>query len=90
MTAHSNHANPFFQQQLAALTSNFMSMGFNRLTASHKALAQLSEIVSQQARVVGYVNAFWVMSMLVAVLAPIVFLLRKPSKAEEAAAAGAH
>lgn len=90
LTAHTNHANPFFQNWLNSTTNNFIAQGYNHTTATHKALAQLSATVTQQAAVVGYVNSFWIMGMIVLLLAPIVFLLRKPSATEEAAAAGAH
>jgi hypothetical protein len=40
--------------------------------------------------VMSYVNAFWLMSVIVACLVPVVFIMRNPTKAEEKASAGAH
>ena len=42
LTAHTNHANPFFERQLNAMTQNFIAMGASASEASHRALAQLS------------------------------------------------
>jgi DHA2 family multidrug resistance protein len=90
MTAHTFHASPFFERQLSALTSQFTSMGFNHTISQHKALARLLGIIGQQAIVRSYLNAFWALAFVVGCLTPLVLLLRKPSAADEAAAAGAH
>ena len=60
------------------------------LSKHHKALAQLSATVDLQATVLGYVHAFWLMSVGVACLIPLVSLPEKPGKADETAAAKAH
>jgi DHA2 family multidrug resistance protein len=65
-------------------------MGLSRSVSYRKALAQLAGVIAQQAVVVSYVNAFWVMACVVGCLTPLVLLLRKPSAEEEAAAARAH
>jgi MFS transporter, DHA2 family, multidrug resistance protein len=85
MSAHTNHANPFFEQQLSGISSSFRAMGFPSTQASHKALAQMSQTLDQQASVLSYVNAFWILAMSVACLIPLVFILKKPGKAESAA-----
>jgi MFS transporter, DHA2 family, multidrug resistance protein len=90
MSAHTNHANPFFEHQLAGITTSFTAMGFPSAQATQKALAQMSQTVDQQASVLSYVNAFWLMAVAVACLIPLVFLLKKPSKADEESTAHAH
>ena len=60
------------------------------LSKHHQALAQLSATVDIQATVLGYVHAFWLMSVAVACLIPPVSLLQKPSKSYETAGAKAH
>jgi MFS transporter, DHA2 family, multidrug resistance protein len=90
LVAHTNHANPFFQRELDGLTGRFTAMGYSKLSAAQKALAQLSGGVDRQAMVMSYVNAFWLMSVVVACLVPLVFIMRNPTKAEEKASAGAH
>jgi hypothetical protein len=78
LTAHTNHSTPFFERQLALLIGSFRATGSHAIEASHKALAQLSATVDLQATVLGYVNAFWLMSVAVACLIPF---SRSPAKA---------
>ena len=60
------------------------------LSKHYQALAQLSATVDLQATVLGYVHAFWLMSVAVAGLIPLVSLPQKPGKADETAAVKAH
>lgn len=90
LTSHTNHSNPFFEQRFKAMIDSFMREGFNHWTATHKAMAQISSIVTQQAIVASYVNAFWIMSVMVLLLAPLVVVLRKPRPSERGEASSAH
>ncbi|HZD46898.1 MAG TPA: hypothetical protein VE109_12545, partial [Acidobacteriaceae bacterium] len=90
LVAHTTHANPFFQQQLDAVTQSFKAMGMGAAEASHKALAQLSAQVDLQANVLGFVNAFWVMGLLVLCLVPLPFIMRRPSREETRAGTAVH
>ena len=90
LTAHTNHANPFFERQLNAMTQNFVAMGASASEASHRALAQLSAQVDLQANVLGFVNAFWVLGLLVMFLIPLPFIMRRPSPEEAKASAAIH
>ena len=90
LTAHTNHANPFFERQLQAMTQNFIAMGASSSEASHRALAQLSAQVDLQANVLGFINAFWMLGFLVLFLIPLPFLMRRPSAEEAKATAAAH
>ena len=90
LTSHTNHANPFFERELSGLTQNFMAMGASATEASHRALAQLSAQVDQQASVLGFVNAFWVLGLLVLFLVPLPIIMKRPSAEEAKAGAAAH
>ena len=90
LTAHTNHANPFFERQLNAMTQNFIAMGAGASEASHRAMAQLSAQVDLQANVLGFVNSFWVLGFLVMLLVPLPFIMRRPSPEEAKATAAAH
>jgi DHA2 family multidrug resistance protein len=90
LTAHTNHANPFFERLLSAMTQNFVAMGASASEASHRALAQLSAQVDLQANVLGFVNSFWVLGFLVMLLVPLPFIMRRPSPEEAKATAAAH
>ena len=90
LTAHTNHANPFFERQLNAMTQNFIAMGASTSDASHRALAQLSAQIDLQSNVLGFVNSFWALGMLILLLVPLPFIMRRPSPEEAKAAAAAH
>jgi DHA2 family multidrug resistance protein len=90
LTAHTNHANPFFERMLNGMTQNFISRGLDASEASHRALAQLAAQVDLQSNVLGFVNSFWVMGVVVLFLIPLPFIMRKPSTEEAKASAAAH
>jgi DHA2 family multidrug resistance protein len=90
LTAHTNHANPFFERQLHGLTQNFIAMGSAPEEASHRALAQLSAQVNLQANVLSFASSFWVLGCIVLMLTPLPFFMRRPSAAEAKATAAAH
>ena len=90
LTAHTNHANPFFERMLNGMTQNFISRGLDASQASHRALAQLAAQVDLQSNVLGFVNSFWVMGVVVLFLIPLPFIMRKPSTEEAKASAAAH
>jgi DHA2 family multidrug resistance protein len=90
LTAHTNHANPFFERQLQAMTQNFIAMGASPSQASHRALAQLSAQVNLQSNVLSFANSFWILGFLILFLVPLPFLMRRPSPEEAKATAAAH
>jgi len=90
LSAHTTSANPFFTRQLNGMTHSFMTMGMSASEATHRALAQLSAQVDLQASVLAFKNAFWVLGILVLLLVPLPFIMRRPSPDEAKAAAAAH
>jgi MFS transporter, DHA2 family, multidrug resistance protein len=90
LTAHTNHANPFFQAQLDAMAAGLRASGVAASEASHRALAQLSAQIDLQANVLGFVNAFWMMGCAVLFLVPLPFIMRRPKPEEAKASAGMH
>jgi DHA2 family multidrug resistance protein len=90
LTAHTNHANPFFERQFQDMMQHFMAMGASRTEASHRALAQLSAQVDLQSSVLSFANSFWVLGFIILFLIPLPFLMRRPSPAEAKESAAAH
>lgn len=90
MTTHTNHANPFFERQLAGMTQNFKAMGMGASEASHRALAQLSSQIDLQSNVLGFVSAFWVLGLMVLLLVPLPFIMRRPNPEETKASVATH
>ena len=90
LTEHTNLSNLFFERQLNAITQGLVASGVGLTEASHRALAQLSAQVDLQSTVLGFVNAFWVLGLVVLLLTPLPFIMKRPSKQEAEAAAAAH
>jgi MFS transporter, DHA2 family, multidrug resistance protein len=90
LTTHTNHANPFFERQINGMTQALKAVGVGTVEASHRALAQLSAQVDLQANVLGFVNAFWLLGLLVMFLVPLPFIMRRPSREEAEASAAVH
>jgi DHA2 family multidrug resistance protein len=88
--AHTNHGNPFFERQLNAIAASLRASGISAAEASHRALAQISAQMDLQASVLGFVNAFWLMGLVVLFLVPLPFIMRRPSPEEAKASAAAH
>ena len=65
------------RQMLAGLASRFHSAGSDSYTASRKALAALSRIVQQQASMLAFVEAFWIMGVIFLAMVPFIFLMRR-------------
>ena len=72
------------------MTQSLKAMGVGASEASHRALAQLSSQVNLQANVLGFVNAFWLLGLLLLFLVPLPFIMRRPSPEEAKASAALH
>lgn len=90
LTAHTNHANPFFERQLQGMTQHFIGLGASPPDATHRALAQLSGEVNLQASVLSFANSFWVLGVIVLMLVPLPFLMKRPSPEEAKETAAVH
>jgi DHA2 family multidrug resistance protein len=90
LTAHTNHANPYFELQLRGMTHNLAATGAGPAEASHRALAQLSAQVDLQSSVLSFANSFWVLGFVILFLIPLPFIMRRPSAAEAKETAAMH
>ena len=81
--SHTSHANSNFSQFLSGLKHLFLQQGYDAATAAEKALALAYQTVQQQASALSFVNSFWVMSVVVACLTPLPFLMRRPRPGEQ-------
>ena len=81
--AHTNHANGNFQQFLHGLQNLFLAQGYDAVTAAEKALALAYQSIQQQASALSFVNSFWVMSVVIACLTPLPFIMRRPRPGEQ-------
>ncbi len=81
--AHTSQANGNFQQFLHGLESLFLAQGYDAVTAAKKALALAYQVIQQQASALSFVNSFWIMSVVVACLTPLPFIMRRPRPGEQ-------
>jgi DHA2 family multidrug resistance protein len=81
--SHTSHGDPNFEHWIAGLKALFVSQGYDAATAAHKALALAYQVVHAQASALSFENSFWVMSLVIACLAPLPFLMRRPKPGEQ-------
>ena len=72
------------------MTANLQASGLSAHEASHRALAQFSGSVQQQAGVLSFQGAFWVMGFTVMFLIPLPFIMKRPNRKEMKDTAGLH
>jgi DHA2 family multidrug resistance protein len=82
LATHTSHGDPNFEQSIAAIKAAFVSQGYDAATAAPKALALACHTVQAQANAVSFQSSFWVMSLIVACLAPLPFVMRRPKPGE--------
>jgi DHA2 family multidrug resistance protein len=76
--AHTSRSDSNFQAMLSGLKGMFVSQGFDPVTAAHKATAMVYGIIQGQAAALSFKNSFWTMSLIVAFLIPLPFIMRRP------------
>ena len=81
--SHTSHGDFNFQQLLNGLQRVFLSQGYDTVTATKKAMAMAYQTVQQQASALSFENSFWVMSLIVACLTPLPFIMRRPRPGEQ-------
>jgi DHA2 family multidrug resistance protein len=90
LAAHLHHGNPFFDRYLSALQQSAILGGSGAANAGQHALAQLQQLVDAQANVLAYISAFFVLGVIVALLIPLPFLMKRPSPEEMTVSQGMH
>ena len=85
--AHTNELGRFINQfnlaaqsMYRAMVAGFMSKGMDQATASKQAYAGLWGMVQQQAAMMSYLDAFFLLSVMFICCVPLIFLMRKPTK----------
>ena len=64
--------------------------GISAADAGQHSLAQLQQLVDAQASVLAFISAFFVLGVIVALLIPLPFLMKRPMPGEIAASQGMH
>jgi DHA2 family multidrug resistance protein len=87
--SHTSMGDKNFSQYLNGLTATFVSQGYDAATAAQKALAMAYFTVQSQANALSFKNSFYVMSVVIACLSPLPFIMRRP-KVGQGRAPAAH
>jgi len=90
LASHLHRGNVFFDRYISALQQSAINAGSSVTDAGHRSLAQLQQIVDAQANVLAYISAFFVLGIIVALLVPLPFLMKRPSLEDMAASQGMH
>ena len=75
---------PAYTHFLDATQAALMHLGQNADTASRLATGQAWQTMLRQASMLSYQNAFWVLSVTIACLIPLPFVMRQPPKVQNA------
>ena len=87
--ARTSHGDPNFESMLATYKDLFLSQGFDAVVSTKKALALAYQTIQAQASALSFKNSFYVMSMIVLMLVPLPFVMRRPPRGAKRAM-GAH
>ena len=90
LVSHLHRGNAVFDRYLAELQQSAIRTGVGAANAGQHSLAQLQQIVDGHANVLAFISAFFVLGVIVALLVPLPFLMKRPSKEEMAASQGVH
>ena len=90
LASHLHHGNFFFDRYLSALQQAAIRSGSSAAEAGHRSLAQLQQMVDAQANVLAFISAFFVLGVIVALLVPVPFLMKRPTNEDMAASQGMH
>ncbi|HEV2500303.1 MAG TPA: DHA2 family efflux MFS transporter permease subunit [Terriglobia bacterium] len=86
LVAHLNPSNPKFTSLLSALQNHFHQEGASLSTANHQAMGALYFMVQHQASVLSYLDSFRILAFLFVIVAPLVWIMRKPRFKRQAGA----
>jgi len=90
LVSHLHHGNFFFDRYVSALQQAAIRSGSGVAASGRVALAQLQQVVDAQANVLAYISAFFVLGVIVALLIPLPFLMKRPTPEDLAASQGIH
>jgi DHA2 family multidrug resistance protein len=81
--AHTGRGDVNFEQWMNGLIGAFVAQGYDMATATQKGLALAYATIQAQAGTLSFQSSFWIMSIIVACLSPLPFIMRRPKPGEE-------
>jgi len=80
LAANINPYNPAAQTALANAKAAMMAQGMDAVTATKQAYAMLYGMVQQQAAMMSYVDAFFLLAVMFISCLPLIFFMKRPTK----------
>ena len=78
LSSHLSPGNPYTQSTLQGMASTLQARGFSPADALHKAYGLLQANFFRQASMLAYIDNFWLLGVAILVMAPLVFLMKRP------------
>jgi DHA2 family multidrug resistance protein len=87
LAEHVYGGNSALQQMLAGAKASLMANGYSATDAARRAWAMVDGMVQQQASMLAFNDAFWILGMMFLLIAPAIFLMRsnKPGSGDTTA-----
>ncbi|MBZ5532041.1 MAG: DHA2 family efflux MFS transporter permease subunit [Acidobacteriia bacterium] len=80
LTEHVTRSNPAAVTMLQNIKAGLMAAGADAATATRQAYAAVFGMVQQQAAMQSYIDAFFLLAILFAVVMPLVLIMKRPTK----------
>ena len=80
LSGHMNEGNPRFRQMIDGLTATLRNQGLSPADAAHQAYARAAALLQQQAATLAYTDVVSGLAIIVACLAPLCFIMKRPPK----------
>jgi DHA2 family multidrug resistance protein len=90
MSANLQPGNPRFQQMLDGMTATLHSQGVNAAEATRQAYARMEFMVQQQAAALAFTDVVSGLALVVLILTPLAFVMKKPPKGAPRTEAAPH
>ena len=90
LASHLHYGNVFFDGYLSALRQSAILTGTSVAAAGRQSLAHLQQLVDAQANILAFISTFFVLGVIVALLIPLPFLMKRPTAEEMASSQGMH
>jgi MFS transporter, DHA2 family, multidrug resistance protein len=80
LSGNMNASNPRYRQMVDGLTATLHSQGLSMADAAHQAHGRVAALLQQQATTLAYGDVVSVMAVVVGLLAPLAFIMKRPPK----------
>jgi len=90
LVSHLHRSNVFFDRLMGGLREAAICNGSSVADSHQRSLAQLQQIVDSQANVLAFISAFFVLGIIVALLIPLPFFMKRPSAEDMAVSRRRH